>query len=325
VAGTISLQGGVLGGAGLLVSPGTGMQVKVDPGHFVVPNTSRLIAGGYAATLPSQETLTVTAADPTNPRVDLVVAFVSDVGSSASFGQVAVITGTPAASPVPPVAPGNSITLARVSVPAGATSVTGGNIVGTRPFTCAVGGIPVAPRGSLLGYIGQLAFDPASVSFYHNVNGGGGVPVPIQARMLPFAPVTAVLTGGNFSLATAPAQVPGLSASVTCDGKTDLKLTYHVAGFTGLSSAVTFVTVGVYLDGALVDQTVVSLTASNSAQGGVNGVAYTGSVTGNTPSAGPHTIIVQASSSAASGGNPQLHAFSTLPASAWLRVEPVNL
>jgi hypothetical protein len=67
------------------------------------------------------------------------------------------------------------------------------------------------------------------------------------------------------------------------------------------------------------------LNATVNAQGGFTGVAYTSSVTGNTPSAGSHTVTVEASSTAASGGNPAIHAFSGLPASAWMRVEPVGL
>jgi hypothetical protein len=321
---TISPLGGVIGGAGLLVTAAGGVTVAVEQGHFVVPNTSSPTSGAYAATLAQSGTVTLNSADPSNPRIDIVVAVVNDLGTSSSDGQVTFVAGTPSASPSAPAAPANSITLAQVAVPAAATSVTSGNITDTRPFTCAAGGVLVAAKGSVLGYYGQLAYDFASDSFYNNKN-AGSTPAPRQARMLPFAPVTAVLTGGAYSLATSAAQVPGLSATVTCDGQTDLKVTYHIAGFTGLSSAVTYVTVGVYLDGTLIDETVVTLNATLSAQGGVTGIGYTGAATANTPSAASHTVTVQAWSSAASGGSPAVHAFAGLPASAWMRVEPVGL
>jgi hypothetical protein len=231
------------------------MQVAVEQGHFVVPNTASPTAGAYASTLAASGTLTVATADPSNPRVDLVCAYVSDVGTSSSFGAVEIITGTPGASPSPPSAPANSISLAQVTVPAGATSVTSGNITDKRPFTCAVGGILVAPKNTVTGYLGQAAYDKASGSFYHNTNAGGS-PSAAQMRVLPSAPVTAVLSGGGYSLTTSQAQVPGLTATVATDGLTDLKVTYHIAGFTGLTSAVTYVGVGVYIDGTLVDQTV---------------------------------------------------------------------
>jgi hypothetical protein len=321
---TIAPLGGVLGGSGLLVAASSGMNIVVTPGHFVVPNTGSATAGAYVSTLASQATLTVAGADPTNPRVDIVCAYVNDTGTSASNGYVQLFAGTPAASPVAPSAPANSITLAQIAVAAGATSITSGNITDERPFTVAVGGIPRAPKSSLVGYYGQVAYDFASDSFYHNRN-TGGVSSPAQMRVLPFAPVTAVLTGGSYSLTTSAAQVPGLTANVTCDGKTDLQVTYHIGGFTGLSSAATYVTVGAYLDGTLIDETVTALNATVNAQGGFTGIAYTGSGLLATPAAGTHTVTVLASASSVSGGSPAVHAFSGVPASAWMRVEPVGL
>src|SRR5579884_2992987 len=81
----ISPLGGVVGGAGLWVYPGTGMSVQVKCGHFVVPNTNTPTAGAYVSTLSSNATLAVQTADPSNPRIDLVVAFVQDNGNSSSF------------------------------------------------------------------------------------------------------------------------------------------------------------------------------------------------------------------------------------------------
>lgn len=324
--GTVSVAGGVLGGAGLLVQASSGMSITVDPGHFVVPNTANPAAGAYVSTLVSTATLTVAAADPTNPRIDIVVAYVDDAGDSESAGYVEIFEGTAAASPSAPAAPANSTTLARISVPANATSITSGDITTTRVFTCAVGGVPVAVKGTLLGYEGQLAFDPDAGCFYHNINGGDNTPYPVQARLLPFAPVTAGLTGGAYTLTTSAEQIPGLTATVTCDGLTDLKVTYHVGGFTGISTEACVITVEVCIDGTVVDTTVTpELAASTSAQAGFTGIAYTGSATSNTPASGAHTVTVQAWSSAVSGSSPQVHAFSGVPASAWMRVEPVNL
>src|SRR5690242_15993302 len=106
---TIGVLGGVIGGAGLVVNPGTGMTVTVQPGSFVVPNSGTPTAGGYAATLVSQATLTVQASDPSNPRIDIVVANVVDNGNNTSFGQVQIITGVASPSPAVPTAPANSI------------------------------------------------------------------------------------------------------------------------------------------------------------------------------------------------------------------------
>ena len=322
---TIAVAGGVLGGAGLLVAASTGMNITVSPGHFVTPNTGTPTAGAYVATLASQGTLTVTTADPTNPRIDIVVAVVTDNGDNTSSGAVKLVEGTAAASPSVPAAPANSIILAQIQVPAAETTVLAGDITDERPFTCAVGGIPRAPKGTLTGYYGQVAYDFASDSFYHNRN-TGGVSSPEQMRVLPFAPVTAVLSGGSYSLTTSATQIPGLTANVTCDGHTDLKLTFKISGFTGYTSSAAVITVGVYVDGVLVDQMDSPPIVGSGAQGGVMGIGYTGSATGfGTPSAGTHTVTVEAFSSAVSGSAPQVHAFGGVPASAWVRVEPVGL
>jgi hypothetical protein len=322
--GTIAPLSGVLGGAGLLVHTGSGMTITVDPGHFAVANSTPT-AGLYASTLASAATLTVATADPTNPRIDRVVAVVTDNGDDTSSGAVKLVTGTAAASPVAPSAPATSITLATIAVSAGATSITSGNITDTRTYTVAVGGVLPAPKGTVNGYLGQLAYDRPSGSFYHNTN-SGGVSTPRQARTLPFAPVMAYLTGGAYSLTTSSALIPGLTANVTCDGQTDLKISYKVTGFTGISSETCVITVGCYIDGVLVDETLSPvLTASTIAQGGLNGVGYTNSAFSNTPSAGSHTVTVQAFATVIASGEPTVHPFTGVPASAWMRVEPVNL
>ena len=63
-----------------------------------------------------QTNITLDAADPTNPRIDLVYI--------DSTGTVAKITGTAAASPSVPALPSSGISVAQVSVAAGATTGT---------------------------------------------------------------------------------------------------------------------------------------------------------------------------------------------------------
>jgi len=69
-----------------------------------------------------QTDLTLTAADPTNPRIDLIIVNTSGI---ATF-----VTGTPAANPLAPtIDPATQLQLTFVYVPAGATSP--GNVVST--------------------------------------------------------------------------------------------------------------------------------------------------------------------------------------------------
>ena len=59
--------------------------------------------------------LAITAADATNPRIDLVVV--------TSAGALDVVDGTAAASAVAPALPAGAIELARVTVPANDTAI----------------------------------------------------------------------------------------------------------------------------------------------------------------------------------------------------------
>lgn len=113
------------------------MSVNVAAGQCVLPNTQNTTYGGvYSGALnDATVNLTIAASDPTNPRIDLIVAQVEDAAYSGGNNdwKLAVVTGTPAASPSPPTAPANSISLAQVRVNANVTSITSGVITDVRP------------------------------------------------------------------------------------------------------------------------------------------------------------------------------------------------
>ena len=90
--------------------------------------------GTYMAYNDGTTTATITTADATYPRIDVVCITVSDAAYSGSLNSVAinVVAGTPAGSPTVPSTPTNSIALAQVAVAAGATSITSGNITDVR-------------------------------------------------------------------------------------------------------------------------------------------------------------------------------------------------
>ena len=106
----------------------SGMNVKVDSGQA-------LIRGHYYSNS-ATVTLTVTAADPTNPRIDLVVL---ELDPSANTILLKVIAGTPAGSPVAPAlvqtdAGVYQLKMAEVAVSAGATTIGALDVTDTRPF-----------------------------------------------------------------------------------------------------------------------------------------------------------------------------------------------
>jgi hypothetical protein len=111
-----------------------GLSVLVASGWAAIVGTTQANMGTYVGYNDATATLSITTADPTNPRVDLVCMTVQDAYYTGSLNDVIlqVVAGTPAGSPVAPALPANSITLATVAVSAGATSITNANITDTR-------------------------------------------------------------------------------------------------------------------------------------------------------------------------------------------------
>jgi hypothetical protein len=110
------------------------------PGMYVVGNDAAKAI----------DLLTANPANATNPRNDLIIAqvtdkFYSDVTQGFTIKQ---IVGTPSGSPVDPTVPGSVdyFLLARVRVPANATTIVTGNITDLRPgWVVALGGLLPVP------------------------------------------------------------------------------------------------------------------------------------------------------------------------------------
>lgn len=132
--------GGVL--EGFAVSPGTtGLSVTVAPGVAVVPNPAPW-GGPYNVGSDSDVAVTVPAADPGNPRVDLVVAQVHDSAYAGADDrwELEVVSGAAGSAPVAPATPDRALVLAQVSVPAGATTLSAGDVTDQRTTPATVGG-----------------------------------------------------------------------------------------------------------------------------------------------------------------------------------------
>ena len=127
---------GIIGSSSLAVTANSpaGMSVRVAAGWAAIVGTTTTDMGVYTIYNDAQATLTITTADPTNPRIDLICATVRDAYYSGAFNDVIfqVIAGTPASSPVAPTLPDNSISLATVAVGAAVTQINSGNITNTR-------------------------------------------------------------------------------------------------------------------------------------------------------------------------------------------------
>jgi hypothetical protein len=110
------------------------MNVYVADGWAAIVGTTQADMGTYVAYNDASVLLTITTANPTNPRIDLICMTVNDSYYTGVTDNVVfqVIAGTPASTPVAPALPANSISLATVYVGAGALSITSGNITDTR-------------------------------------------------------------------------------------------------------------------------------------------------------------------------------------------------
>lgn len=136
----IPSTGGVLGSGELACTAQStpNMSVQVAPGRAWIPGTQVGAPAGmswttqalYFALNDAAVSVTVAAADPTNPRIDVVYVQVQDAFYSGSVNSatVGIVTGTPAPTPAVPAVPSNSIVLAHISVPANATSIGSGQI-----------------------------------------------------------------------------------------------------------------------------------------------------------------------------------------------------
>lgn len=146
---------GIIGSSSLAVAPNSpaGMSVLVSSGWAAIVGTTQSNMGVYTVFNDATTTLTVTTANPTNPRIDRVVVTVQDAYYTGAFNDVIfqVVAGTPAGSPVAPATPANSISLATILVGAGVTQINAGNITDTRVDTTTnlpVGDITAVTAGS---------------------------------------------------------------------------------------------------------------------------------------------------------------------------------
>lgn len=107
-----------------------GMRVTVSAGRAWILGTTTVYQGAYNLVNDSAIEVVITASSAINPRRDLIIARIQDatISGSVDSATIEVVTGTPAASPVTPAAPANSIVLAVIAVAANASSIVTANI-----------------------------------------------------------------------------------------------------------------------------------------------------------------------------------------------------
>ncbi|MFF5144043.1 hypothetical protein ACFY6U_30675 [Streptomyces sp. NPDC013157] len=138
------------------------MTATVGPGRAVLQGTDA--RGAYPLALTESLTLVFADGDAQYGRIDLVVLRVYDDlydGLGRNEAVVEIVQGTPAATPATPAAPGLSLPLYQVTVPAGAGAGAGAiawtsAVTGLRTATVGLGGIlPVTTDTAGGAYPGQ--------------------------------------------------------------------------------------------------------------------------------------------------------------------------
>ena len=127
---------GILSAADLAVTQSTvpAMSVQIAAGWGNIIGTTQANMGAYQYYNDAAATATITTADVTNPRIDLICITINDAYYTGVTNNVAinVVAGTPAASPAVPATPANSYALAQVAVAANATTIVNANITDLR-------------------------------------------------------------------------------------------------------------------------------------------------------------------------------------------------
>jgi hypothetical protein len=136
------------------------MTVNIAIGQVAVPSQNN--TGSTLCSSDATDQVTLTAANGTNPRIDVVTCHPRgndlDGGGNNDF-IFDFVTGTPAASPTVPATPAGQVALAQILVPAQSASISAGNITDVRP-----GGLSVpatGPGSAPRGYVGDTT-GPAS-------------------------------------------------------------------------------------------------------------------------------------------------------------------
>ncbi len=173
-AGLVGRDGALFGFQNALaVAPTSPASLAVD-----VDTGAAWVQGRYFEVFASKETVTISTADPTDPRIDRIVV---RLDLSARTITLAAKAGTPAASPSPPSLQRDStiweLSLAQVAVAAGATQILSGDITDERADATVC--------GYNFGWVAAQTLDnDASLGHTHDgTEGQGGL---LDARSLDF-------------------------------------------------------------------------------------------------------------------------------------------
>ena len=253
----------------LAVSAGGGMSVRIAAGDGIISTPS----SGKRIQSDAIETVTISAANATYPRIDSVVVYIDSavqpttavIDNVNGILKFAAVAGTPAASPTAPaesmiqaaIGAGNRyMVLADVKVPNGATSMNTATFTDRRKIATMVDSSNLAKKAvkaenidftTMLTYgvnnsaqtiSGSLVIQSGWVSFFGNSTKQQSVQVTFPKKFKEVYAVIPTLIGYTFKTPTAPAdftQIIGAGTNIECGAfnQTGTTITASTSGIFG--------------------------------------------------------------------------------------------
>lgn len=179
------LREGVIGvGAGSFrVAQDTGANMVIKVGSGAVGDLVAIAGesagqGIYVAEHQAgTQNLSIAASDPTNDRIDLVIARVYDDEADSSgnnYADIEVVQGTPAGSPAVPALPGGAVPLAQILVNNAVTAITNSDITDLRAEAPTRGALYTTVRFTASGSFVKANYPWLRAVRVRLVGGGGG-------------------------------------------------------------------------------------------------------------------------------------------------------
>lgn len=253
----------------LAVSAGGGMSVRIAAGDGIISTPS----SGKRIQSDAIETVTISAANATYPRIDSVVVYIDSavqpttavIDNVNGILKFAAVAGTPAASPTAPaesmiqaaIGAGNRyMVLADVKVPNGATSMNTATFTDRRKVATMIDSDNLAKKAvkaenidftTMLTYgannsaqaiSGSLVIQSGWVSFFGNSTKQQSVRVTFPKKFKEVYAVIPTLIGYTFKTPTSPAsfdQIIGAGTNIECGAfnQTGTTITASTSGIFG--------------------------------------------------------------------------------------------
>jgi hypothetical protein len=227
---------GVRPGTPASIVSATSTTWTVKPFAGVIDLEAAAIAGPYPFAFDANVTGSVTAANASYARVDILYVRVSDPsegdGSSVPLIEVLYLAGTAAAVPVAPTVPARSFVIANLNVPvSGGGSTT---VSFNAPFVVAAGGILPGSASTLAAasFPNQYLDDPtfglmrSDGSYWRGVSG-----------LVPLVPSSVTLSGGNSTVSALGKVTFTAVTTVTLNGVFSSAFDNYLVKFSSAHSA----------------------------------------------------------------------------------------